>query len=277
VCTIDVYLNKIIEGDCLEVLQHFPPKSIDMILCDLPYGTTHNRWDTTIDLDKLWVLYRGIIKNNGAIVLTAQGAFTALLILSNLEWFRYKMVWIKSKATNFLNVKKQPLRKHEDICVFYKKQPTYNLQMGDGKPYDRGIRTGNTDSYRGFKPAHIKSFGGRYPLDVLFYDDEQIDDAVYFKSPQQEGHYHATQKPIELGRYLVRKYTKPGEIVLDNACGSGSFLVSAILEGRQFIGIEKNEYLLHHKENDKDYIRICNERTTKALKQMKSFPNSLFP
>ncbi len=276
-CTIDVYLNKIIEGDCLEVLQHFPPKSIDMILCDLPYGTTHNRWDTTIDLDKLWVLYRGIIKNNGAIVLTAQGAFTALLILSNLEWFRYKMVWIKSKATNFLNVKKQPLRKHEDICVFYKKQPTYNLQMGDGKPYDRGIRTGNTDSYRGFKPAHIKSFGGRYPLDVLFYDDEQIDDAVYFKSPQQEGHYHATQKPIELGRYLVRKYTKPGEIVLDNACGSGSFLVSAILEGRQFIGIEKNEYLLHHKENDKDYIRICNERTTKALKQMKSFPNSLFP
>jgi DNA modification methylase len=274
---MDLYLNKVIEGDCLKVMQHLPPKSIDMILCDLPYGVTHNRWDAVIDLEKLWVLYKYIIKDNGAIVLTAQGVFTAQLILSNLEWFRYKMVWIKSKATNFLNVRKQPLRKHEDICVFYKKQPTYNLQMGEGKPYDRGIRTGNTDSYRNFKPAHIKSSGGRYPHDVLFYEEEQTDDAVYVKSPQQEGHYHATQKPVELGRYLVRKYTKPGEIVLDNACGSGSFLVSAILETRQFFGIEKNEYFLKHKEYKSDYIRICNERISQAIEQKRSLPDSLFP
>lgn len=186
------------------------------------------------------------------------------------------MVWIKSKATNFLNAKKQPLRKHKDICVFYEKQPTYNVQMSKGKPYDRGIRTGPTESYRGFKPALIKSSGGRYPHDVLFYEEEQIDDAIYFKNPQQEGNYHATQKPVDLGRYLVRKYTKPGEIVLDDACGSGSFLVSAILEKRHFIGIEKNEYFLQHKGNNRDYISICNERIAKAMVQVKSLPDSLF-
>ena len=127
---MDLYLNKIIEGDCLEVMKGFPAKSIDMVLCDLPYGITHNRWDIAIDLENLWALYKRVIKDNGAIVLTGQGAFTAQLILSNLEWFRYKMVWIKSKATNFLNAKKQPLRKHEDICVFYDKHPIYNIEMG---------------------------------------------------------------------------------------------------------------------------------------------------
>lgn len=184
---LHLYLNKVIEGDFLEVMKHFPPKSIDMILCDLPYGITYNKWDITIDLDQLWMLYKRVIKDNGAIVLTAQGAFTARLIVSNLEWFRYKMVWIKSKATNFLQAKKQPLRKHEDICVFYRKQPTYNIQMSEGKPYDKGFRTGATDNYKDFKPMHIKSSGGRFPHDVLFYEEDYIDDAIYFESPQRKG------------------------------------------------------------------------------------------
>ncbi len=117
--------NRVIKGDCLEVMKELPDGCIDMILCDLPYGTTQNKWDSVIPLDKLWEQYERIIKENGAIVLTSQGLFTAKLILSNEKLFKYKIVWVKSKPTNFLNAKIQPLRKHEDICVFYKKQPTY--------------------------------------------------------------------------------------------------------------------------------------------------------
>jgi site-specific DNA-methyltransferase (adenine-specific) len=121
-------------------MKEIPDKSIDMILCDLTYGTTQNKWDSVINLDKLWAHYKRIIKDNGAIALTAQGLFTAKLIMSNEKLFKYKIVWIKSKSTNFLNAKKQPLRKHEDICLFYKKQPTYNPQMTNGVAYDKGVR-----------------------------------------------------------------------------------------------------------------------------------------
>lgn len=126
-------INSVLNGDCLELMKDIPGKSIDMILCDLPYGTTQNKWDLVIDLQKLWAEYERIIKDDGAIVLTSQGIFTAKLILSNEKLFKYKITWIKSKSTNFLNAKKQPLRKHEDICVFYKKQPTYNPQMTEGE------------------------------------------------------------------------------------------------------------------------------------------------
>lgn len=118
-CSIKPYIDKVIEDDCLNVLPKLPSRSIDMILCDLPYGTTQNKWDSVIDLQQLWKQYKRIIKENGVIALTSQGLFTAKLILSNEDWFKYKIVWIKSKSTNFLNAKVQPLRKHEDICVFY--------------------------------------------------------------------------------------------------------------------------------------------------------------
>lgn len=144
--TIEKYVNKVVQGDCLDVMKHLSDKSVDMILCDLPYGTTQNKWDSVIDLGKLWKQYERVIKDNGAIALTAQGLFTAKLILSNEKLFKYKIVWIKSKPTNFLNAKKQPLRKHEDICIFYKKQPIYNPQMTAGDPYDKGIRK---DQYTG--------------------------------------------------------------------------------------------------------------------------------
>ena len=266
---IEDFLNKVVQGDCLEVMQSIPDKSVNMILCDLPYGTTQNKWDSVIDLQKLWTEYERIIKDDGAIVLTSQGIFTAKLILSNEKLFKYKITWIKSKSTNFLNAKKQPLRKHEDICIFYKKQPTYNPQMTEGEAYDKGIRKDQyTGSYGDFKPKHVKSNGERYPNDIVFYEEQNLDDFVYIKTAEAEGTvYHPTQKPIELGRYLIRTYTNPGDIVLDNACGSGSFLLSAILENRNFIGIEKNEDVLLHKVKPTDYIKVCTDRIGEILKR----------
>lgn len=266
---VDDFVNKVVQGDCLEIMKSIPDKSIDMILCDLPYGTTQNNWDSVIDLQKLWAEYERIIKDNGAIVLTSQGIFTAKLILSNEKLFKYKITWIKSKSTNFLNSKKQPLRKHEDICIFYKKQPTYNPQMTEGEAYDKGIRKDQyTGSYGDFKPKHVKSNGERYPNDIVFYEEQFIDDFVYIKTAESEGKvYHPTQKPIELGRYLIRTFTNPGDTVLDNACGSGSFLLSAILENRKFIGIEKNEDVLLHKVRPIDYIKVCTDRIEQTLKR----------
>jgi DNA modification methylase len=261
------YLNQVIKGDCLDVMPNIPDKSINMILCDLPYGTTQNKWDSVIDLSKLWKEYTRIIKDNGVIALTSQGLFTAKLIMSNEEWFKYKIVWIKSKSTNFLNAKKQPLRKHEDICIFYKQQPTYNPQMTNGEAYDKGFRKDQyTGSYGDFKPRHVKSNGERYPNDVVcFAEQPTIEDFVYFKTAESEGKvYHPTQKPVELGRYLIRTFTNPGDVVLDNACGSGSFLLSALLDGRQYIGIEKNEDVLLHKVQPINYIEVCNERITEV-------------
>jgi DNA modification methylase len=248
-------------------MQIIPNKSVDMILCDLPYGTTQNKWDSVIDLTRLWTEYERIIKDNGVIALTAQGVFTAKLICSNEKLFKYKITWIKSKPTNFLNAKKQPLRKHEDICIFYKKQPTYNPQMTNGEPYDKGFRKDQyTGSYGDFKPKHVRSDGQRYPNDVIFYDETPIDDYVYIKTAESEGPVvHPTQKPVELGRYLIKTYTNPGDIILDNASGSGSFLVSALLENRQFIGIEKNEDALLHKVAPVDYIEISINRIKEAL------------
>lgn len=266
--SLENYKNTVIQGDCLEVMQNFPDKSINMILCDLPYGTTQNKWDSIIDLNKLWEQYERIITDNGCIALTSQGIFTAKLILSNEKLFKYKTVWIKSKATNFLNAKKQPLRKHEDICIFYKNQPTYNPQMTNGEAYDKGIRKDQfTGSYGDFKPRHVKSNGERYPSDVVNFEEQNIDDFVYIKTAESEGKVlHPTQKPIELGRYLIRTYTNEGDIVLDNTCGVGSFLLSAILENRNFIGIEKNEDVLLHKVEKTDYIKICNERIKETIK-----------
>ncbi|MCM1141623.1 MAG: site-specific DNA-methyltransferase, partial [Muribaculum sp.] len=163
-------------------------------------------------------------------------------------------------------------RKHEDICVFYRQQPTYNPQMTQGESYDKGIRKDQfTGSYGDFKPRHVKSDGSRYPNDVVCYEEEPIEDFLYVKTAESEGPvYHPTQKPVELGRYLIRTYTNPGDIVLDNACGSGSFLVAAALEGRKYIGIEKNQNVALHKVASTNYIEVCHKR----LEQVNA--NSLF-
>lgn len=255
---LDDLINQVIEGDCLEVMNHIPSNSIDMILCDLPYGTTQNQWDNVIPLDKLWKHYERIIQDNGVIALTAQGLFSAELMLSNPKLFKYKILWVKSKPTNFLNAKKQPLRKHEDVLIFYKQQPNYNPQMTKGEPYNKGFRKDQlTGSYGDFRTVEVKSNGERYPTDV-----------VYFKTAESEGPvYHPTQKPVELGRYLIRTFTNPGDMVLDNTCGSGSFLVSAVLEGRKFIGIEKNQEVYLFKKERVNYIEVCRERIKEAEKQ----------
>ena len=158
-----------------------------------------------------------------------------------------------------MNSKKQPLRKFEEVLVFYKKQPVYNLQMTNGSAYDKGVRKNQlTGSYGDFDPVHVKSDGARFPLDIL-----------YFKTAESEGEViHPTQKPIELGRYLIKTYTNPGDIILDNTSGSGSFLVAAILEGRNFIGIEKNEFSQKFKHVDVDYIQISKNRIIKAYSEL---------
>ena len=244
-------VNQLFEEDCLECMKRIPNESIDMILCDLPYGMTQNQWDSYIPLDLLWEQYNRIVKPNGAIVLTSQGLFTARLILSQPKLYKYKWVWEKSKSTNFLNSKKQPLRKHEDVCVFYKKQPVYNPQMTQGEPYNKGVRKNQlSGSYGDFQPVVVSSNGERYPTDI-----------IYVKTAESEGEVlHPTQKPVELGRYLVRTYTKQGDVVLDNTFGSGSFLVAALLEGRNFIGIEKNEDVALFKKEKIDYMDVAKRR-----------------
>ena len=248
-------INRLFEGDCLEYMEKIPDGSVDMILCDLPYGMTQNQWDCYIPLEELWKQYKRVIKQNGAIVLTSNGVFTAKLILSQPGIFKYKWVWEKSKPTNFLNAKKQPLRKYEDVCVFYKKQPTYHPQMTPGEPYDKGVRKDQLcGNYGDFDPVHVASKGERYPTDI-----------IYIKTAESEGAvYHPTQKPVELGRYMVRTYTNPVDVVLDNTFGSGSFLVAALMEGRNFIGIEKNENVALFKREEIDYIEVAKKRLKEA-------------
>lgn len=239
------FLNSIIWGNSLDIMSKMPDNSIDMLLVDLPYGITQNKWDSVIPLEGLWKEYNRIVKDNGAMVFTASGLFTAQLMLSNPKNYKYKIVWEKSKPTNFLNAKRQPLRKHEDIVVFYRKQPTYNPQMTKGKAYNKGVRKNQlTGSYGNFNPVLCKSNGDRYPVDI-----------IYFKTAESEGKViHPTQKPVELARYLIRTYSNIGDIVLDNTCGSGSFLVAALLEDRNFIGIEKNI----------DYVEFAKNRLLKT-------------
>lgn len=248
-------LNRVFEADCLEKMKDIPDHSVDMVLCDLPYGMTQNAWDSYIPLDHLWAQYLRIVKANGVIALTSHGVFTAKLILSQEKLFKYKWVWEKSKPTNFLNAKKQPLRKHEDVCVFYQRQPTYHPQMTQGTAYDKGVRKNQLSGcYGDFEPVHVHSDGERYPTDI-----------IYVKTAESEGEVvHPTQKPVELGRYLIRTYTEPGDVVLDNTCGSGSFLAAAMLEGRNFIGIEKNEDVALFKRGEIDYIGVAEKRLCEA-------------
>ena len=245
--------GQIYQGDCLDIMETLDDDSVDLVLCDLPYGTTQNKWDSVIPLDELWEQYCRIVRPRGVIALSSQGIFTARLILSNEAWFRYKFVWVKSKPTNFLNARRQPLRQHEDICIFYGNQPEYTPVMSRGEPYDKGTRKAQyTGSYGDFKPVQVKSDGERFPTDTL-----------YCKTAESEAGgrvWHPTQKPVALGRYLIRLFTREGDVVLDNAFGSGSFLVAAALEGRRFIGIEKNEEVHLFKEDQINYIEVANMR-----------------
>jgi site-specific DNA-methyltransferase (adenine-specific) len=249
------YLNQPTQGDCLDLLKKLPDGCIDLVLCDLPFGTTQNGWDAEIDLESLWRQYDRVVKPDGAVLLNSHGVYTAKVIMSNAAHYKYKYVWVKSKATNFLNAKKQPLRKHEDICVFYRRSPSYEPQMTSGEPYDKGVRKSQyTGSYREFEPVHVRSSGDRYPTDVL-----------YFKTAESEGEvWHPTQKPVALGRYLIRTFSRPGDVVLDNAFGSGSYLVAAVLESRNFVGFEQNLQAVRFKQHAADFVALAGERVLGA-------------
>lgn len=220
------------EGNCLDVMTTFLNDSIDMILCDLPYGITACKWDVVIPFEPLWKQYRRIIKSNGAIVLTASQPFTSALISSNYRMFKYSTVWEKSKATGFLNAKRRPLVAHEDICIFSKGTPRYYPQMTQGTAYNKGVRKQQTDNdvYGRFKQTEVKSSGARYPRSV-----------IYFGTAETEGKvWHKTQKPVALFKYLIQTYTKEGDIVLDNCAGSGTTGVSARALNRNSILIEND-------------------------------------
>ena len=234
-------MYKLLQGDCLKLMKNIPDKSVDMVLCDLPFGTTMNKWDSVIDFDELWTAYKRIIKNNGAIVLFGQGLFTAELACSNKEMFRYRLVWEKTKAGGFLNARRMPLQAHEDISVFYKKLPAYNPQMETGKPYvKRAVTNGDGGCYGKFDRVGQTNInnGTRFPRSVLRFSNDN------------HNSIHKTQKPVQLLEYLIRTYTNEGETVLDNCMGSGSTGVACVNTNRDFIGIEL----------DKNYFEIAKER-----------------
>ena len=224
-------INKIYQGDCLELMNGIPDKSVDMVLCDLPYGTTACKWDTIIPFDKLWNQYERVIKDNGAIVLFGSQPFTTTLINSNIKLFKYCWYWEKEKGTGFAFSGKQPLRKIEEICVFYKKQPTYNPQMTEGKPYTQKRLQESVKGIADNMGRHTtKSDGKRYPKSIIRVEGQA-----------QRHITHPTQKPVSLFEYLIKTYTNEGETVLDNCMGSGTTAIACLNTKRNFIGFELNE------------------------------------
>lgn len=232
----------LMHGDCLEMMKLIPDGSVDMVLCDLPYGTTACAWDAVIPFDHLWPEYRRIGKPNCAFVLTANQPFTSALVMSNPKEFKYSWSWVKTNCTGFANAKKQPLRQFEDILVFYRSQPIYNPQgvIKLDKAKTRTKETGAIMGRTGFKDGYVQT-ETNYPKNVL-------------SVPSERG-LHPTQKPVALMEYLIRTYTNEGDTVLDNTMGSGTTGVAAVNTGRQFIGIER----------DDKYFAIAQKRIEDAM------------
>lgn len=235
-------INEIYLGDCLELIPKFvESKSVDMIFCDLPYGTTACKWDTIIPFDKLWSEYERVIKDNGAIVLFASQPFTSALVMSNPKMFKYDWVWRKNRGTGHLNAKKQPMRDKEDLLVFYKKQCTYNPQgLVEGVfNNDRPAKNKERRELYGTETNFGTSTKGNYPKQVLEFD----------KIPTQKC-LHPTQKPLSLIEYMIKTYTNEGDLILDNTCGSGTTGLGAKNLGRNFIMMEQ----------DPEYYEIARKR-----------------
>jgi site-specific DNA-methyltransferase (adenine-specific) len=219
-------------GDCLEILPTLEVKA-DMILCDLPYGTTACKWDVIIPFEPLWEQYKRIIKDNGAIVLTASQPFTSALVMSNVKDFRYNLIWNKHKSSSALHAKIQPLRIHEDIVIFSKNKTVYNPQMVKGKPrVDKESKISNGEAFGNniVTRKYENKEGLYYPKSIL--DISNAD---------QTNKVHPTQKPVALFEYLIKTYTNEGDLVLDNCAGSGTTAIAAIRYNRRYIMIEKEE------------------------------------
>lgn len=226
--------NSIHLGDCLDIMKLLPDASIDMILCDLPYGTTACKWDTIIPFDKLWEHYERIIKPRGAIVLTASQPFTSALIMSNIKLFKYELIWQKTRPSNVFNAKKQFMKWHENICVFYKSLPTYNPQTTMGKSYKKKHyiqdRSNGTLGKTGEKDGHISENNG-----IM-----QPKTVIEISNPNHNS-LHPTQKPVELMEYLIKTFSNEEDIILDNTMGSGTTCIACKNLNRIYIGIEKDE------------------------------------
>jgi site-specific DNA-methyltransferase (adenine-specific) len=237
-------LNRIYQRDCLEGMVMIPDKSIDMILCDLPYGTTSCKWDTVIPFEPLWEQYERVIKDNGAIVLTATEPFKSLLVTSNLSLFKYELIWDKVKPTGFQIAKIKPMNRHENVLVFGKGRITYNPQKEKRD-----------------KPRKSKVYGLSESVKTPDYNDERIltdknpTSILTFSNANNRNRLHPTQKPVDLFAYLIRTYTNEGDIILDNCMGSGTTAIAALRTGRQFIGFE----------TEPSYVEIANKRIDNEL------------
>ena len=242
-------LDKIYNIDCLEGMKQIPDGSIDAIICDLPYGTTANAWDSVIPFDKLWEQYKRIAKPTAPIVLFGSEPFSTYLRMSNIGWFRYDWIWEKEQGGNFMLCKYQPYKVHEIISVFSKGSHTYNPQMEKGDPYISGKGTSG-DNFGNVQKVQTKNEGTRYPRSVRKVATEKSDPLSF----------HPTQKPVDLLRYLIRTYSNEGDTILDNCMGSGTTAVACIKEKRHFIGFELNKQYY-----DKACLRISAERRQLTL------------
>ena len=249
-------LNKIYNIDCLEGMKDIPDKSIDCIICDLPYGSTSCSWDILIPFDKLWEQYERIIKDNGAIVLFGTEPFSSMLRMSNLKWYKYDLIWKKSKSGSAFCAKYRPIAKHENISIFSRNggRTVYNPQMKSGEPYKRTHRVGReVNNHKiGFnqKTFIYENDGVRFPDSVLEFQQKW----------RRQDQVHPTQKPVELIEWLIKTYSNEGDTILDNCMGSGTTALAAIRTGRNFIGFELNE----------DYFRLAQERIEEEKKEIES-------
>jgi site-specific DNA-methyltransferase (adenine-specific) len=242
----------ILLGDCLELMKRLPDASVDMVLCDLPYGTMQNKWDSVIPLDAIWAAYRRVVKPDGVIVLTSAQPFSSALVMSNPCEFRYQWVWVKSKITGVLNAKRMPVRKHEQVLVFSQGSPTYNAQ---------GLVAKNTVTKQG---GSSDNYGVRSSSDYVQEWTNWPRDVLEIASEGKT--VHPTQKPVALMEYLIRTYTNEGEMVLDNTMGSGTTGVACSNTGRRFIGMER----------DPDYFKIASDRIRAAHAATPSPQSDLF-
>jgi site-specific DNA-methyltransferase (adenine-specific) len=239
--------NSIILGDCLEAMKFIKDNSIDLILCDLPYGYTANKWDIIIPFEQLWHEYKRIMKKDTAILLFASGMFTHYLAISNPKMYKYDLIWSKSKCGSPLTAKYKPLTKHESILVFGKGRTKYNPQMVSGEPYKRNWTENKKNNMNfGIKGVETNNTGTRHPSSILNFQQKW----------RRQDQMHPTQKPVELCEWLISSYSNEGDLVLDNCIGSGTTAIACINTNRNYIGIEKDE----------KYYKVCVERIENIVK-----------
>jgi site-specific DNA-methyltransferase (adenine-specific) len=248
------YINTVVNEDCLVGMKAIESKSVHLILCDLPYGKIDCSWDKVLDMEKLWTEYKRVIKDDGIIILFGKHPFTAQLVMSNVEWFKYELIWEKDKPTNFAQANKQPMCYHENILVFYKKQPTYNKIMGERE--GKGTWRYNFDiSHENRKiQGTDKKYSGKKEKSTYDVDLKNPKSILYHDTGRRQHLIHPTQKPVSLFEWLIYTYTNENDIVMDNCMGSGTTAIACMKLNRKFIGFENNS----------EYHDIC-------LKRIESF------